>query len=88
MKPTYMMKMVMAVVLTALLISCISGGCNRTLVDTACKFDYAYVQLPNGTIVEGRVQSWMDFTDNDQIRVTIDGKTYLTSVINVVLVKN
>ena len=46
----------------------------------------AYVELPNGTVVEGKVQSWKDFDNGDQIQVTIDGKTYLTNSTRVVLV--
>ena len=46
----------------------------------------SYVELPNGTVVEGKVQSWKDFDDGDQIQVTIDGKTYLTNSTRVVLV--
>lgn len=39
-----------------------------------------------GEIIEGKVQSWKDFDDGDQIQVTIDGKTYLTNSTRVVLV--
>ena len=44
---------------------------------------------PNYTeieIVEGKVASWTDFEDGDQIQVKIDGKTYLVHSANIVLI--
>lgn len=75
-----------AVALSALFLMGVLAGCNKTFIDTTYAFDYAYVELPNGTVVEGKVQSWKDFDDGDQIQVTIDGKTYLTNSTRVVLV--
>lgn len=59
---------------------------NRQLMDTKYHFDRAIVKLPNGEVVEGRVTSWLDFDDSDVIQVKIDGKTYLTSYVNVCLI--
>ena len=50
-------------------------GCNRAMADTVYKFDEAIIQLPNGDIVHGDVNSWLDFQDGDQIQVKIDGVT-------------
>lgn len=44
------------------------------------------VKLPNGEVVEGKLNSWLDFDDSDVIQVKIDGKTYLTSYVNVCLI--
>ena len=35
------------------------------------------ISLPNGEVVAGKVQSWIDYEDGDQIQVKIDGVTYL-----------
>ena len=59
---------------------------NRSLVDINNRFDRAYIALPDGTCVEGKVSSWTDFADSDVVQVTIEGKTYLTSYTNVVLI--
>ena len=75
-----------AVTLSALFLMGVLAGYNKTFIDTTYAFEYAYVELPNGTVVEGKVQSWKDFDDGDQIQVTIDGKTYLTNSTRVVLV--
>ena len=73
-----------AVLLTALVIS----GCNKQMVDLTYSYERAIICLPNGEIVEGRVTSWTDFEDGDQIQVRIDGKTYLVHSSNVVLISD
>ena len=59
---------------------------NRQLMDMSYHFDRAIVRLPNGEIVEGKLTSWLDFSDSDVIQLKIDGKTYLTSYTNVCLI--
>ena len=61
-------------------------GCNKQLLDTTYSFDKAVLILPNGEVVEGKVQSWADFEDGDQIQVKIDGKSYLIHSSNIVLI--
>lgn len=61
---------------------------NRQLIDTAQRFDHAMIKLADGEIIEGRVDSWRDYENSDQIQVTINGTTYLTHCINVTLIKN
>lgn len=86
------MKKVLVILLASVLIFSFSA-CSRTVynkqvVDLAYGYDYAIILMPNGSIVEGKVQSWTDFEDGDQIQVKINGKTYLTHIMNVVLIKN
>ena len=59
---------------------------NRRLVDTKNRFDRAIIGLPNGDVVQGKISSWLDYTDSDVVQLTIDGKTYLTHYSNVVLI--
>ena len=59
---------------------------NRQLEDMSYHFDRAILKLPNGEVVEGKLNSWLDFDDSDVIQVKIDGKTYLTSYVNVCLI--
>lgn len=62
-------------------------GCNKSIIDTKWNFNYAYIKMPTGDVVEGAVASWTDFEDGDQIQITMkNGKTYLTHISNVVLV--
>ena len=89
-----MKKKIWLVALAAVLILLIVGGVvywethigNRQLMDTKFHFDRAIVRLPNGEVVEGKLTSWLDFADSDVIQVKIDGRTYLTSYVNVCLI--
>lgn len=63
-----------------------ASGCNRQVIDMTYKYDRAIISLPDGTIVDGKVDSWTDFEDGDQIQVKIDGVTYLVHSTNIVLI--
>ena len=82
------MKKMLALVLTVALIMGIMllSGCNKQLVDLTYSYEYAIIALPNGEVVEGKVTSWTDFEDGDQLQIKIDGKTYLVHSSNVVLI--
>lgn len=76
-----------AILTTVLLFTAVLSGCNKQLIDTTYRFDYAYIVLPNGECVEGQVDRWKDYDDGDQIQVTIDGTTYLTDTTRVTLIR-
>ena len=59
---------------------------NRQFMDVNSHFDRAVLKLPNGEVIEGKLNSWLDFDDSDVLQVKIDGKTYLTSYVNVCLI--
>jgi len=61
-------------------------ACNKQIIDTTWNFDYAYVKLPDGSVVQGELDSWKDWDDSDVIQVKIKGVTYLTHYSNVVLI--
>lgn len=63
-------------------------GCNKQMVDLTYSYERAILSLPNGEVVEGKVSSWTDFEDGDQIQVRIDGKTYLVHSSNIVLISD
>lgn len=60
-------------------------GCNKDLIDTRYKYNYAYIEFPNGQIVEGKVESWTDY-EGEQLQVKINGITYLTSSYHCILI--
>jgi len=62
-------------------------GCNKQVIDTTFKYDYAVISLPDGRIVEGQLQAWRDYDDGDQLQVKVNGATYLVHSMNVALVK-
>ena len=63
-------------------------ACNKQMVDLTYSYERAILSLPNGEVIEGKVSSWTDFEDGDQIQVRIDGKTYLVHSSNIVLISD
>ena len=84
------MKKIIAMLLAiiALLSGALLTGCNKQMVDLTYSYEYAVIGLPNGEVVEGKVSSWTDYEDGDQLQVKIDGKTYLVHSSNVVLISD
>jgi len=81
------MKKTLILCMIALLAALTLAGCsNKDEFDSVRRFDRAILRLPDGTIVEGKVQSWTDFEDGDQLQVKINGKTYLIHSSNCVLI--
>ena len=82
------MKKVIALLLAviAVLAVLVLSGCNKQMLDLTYSYEYAIIALPNGEVVEGKVSSWTDYEDGDQLQVKIDGKTYLVHSSNVVLI--
>lgn len=78
-------KKLIAILLAIMLIVTLTG-CNKQLVDLTYAYDRAIIYLPNGEVVDGKISSWRDFEDGDQIQVKIDGKTYLVHSSNIVLI--
>ena len=66
----------------------VMSGCNKQMVDLTYSYERAILSLPNGDVVEGKVTSWTDFEDGDQIQVRIEGKTYLVHSSNIVLISD
>lgn len=83
-----MKKKLIAFVLCMVLICTVISmvACNQQIVDLTYYYDRAIIYLPNGEIIDGKVTSWKDFEDGDQIQVKIDGKTYLVHSSDIVLI--
>ena len=77
---------VVALILVCLALSWEAMHGNRRLIDTKNRFDRAVISLPNGEVVDGKVSSWLDYSDSDVVLISIDGKTYLTHYSNVCLI--
>lgn len=85
------MKKKLAMVLVLLLVlagTLLLTACNKQMVDLTYSYERAVLSLPNGEVIEGKVSSWTDFEDGDQIQVRIDGKTYLVHSSNIVLISD
>lgn len=82
-----MKRKIFAFILVITIIVSLLVGCgNKTLIDTTYSFERAILILPNGEVIEGKVQTWKDYEDGDQIQVKIDGETYLVHSSNIVLI--
>lgn len=62
-------------------------GCNKQIVDLVFSYDEAIIKLPNGEIVQGKIESWTDYNDGDQLQIKIDGVYYLTDTRNATLIQ-
>lgn len=75
------------IIISIAFIACLSGctGFNKQIIDLQYSFNYGIIELPNGEIIEGRVQTWTDFEDGDQIQVRINDVVYLVHSTDIVL---
>lgn len=83
-----MKKKIVALLLGLTLAVSTLTGCgkgNKDVWDTVYAFDYAIIELPNGEVIEGEVQSWCDY-EGEQLQVKINGVTYLTSSTKCILI--
>lgn len=74
------------IAIATILLAMSLSGCNKQVVDLTYSYERAIISLPNGEIVDGKVQSWKDYEDGDQIQVKIDGVTYLVHSSQIVLI--
>lgn len=76
----------LAIIVSSIVLAVSLVACNKQVIDLTYSYERAIISLPNGEIVEGKVQSWTDFEDGDQIQVKIDGVTYLLHASQIVLI--
>ena len=69
------MKKKLALIASSIILAMSLSGCNKQIVDVTFSYERAIISLPNGEVVDGKVQSWTDYEDGDQIQVKIDGVT-------------
>ena len=63
-------------------------GCNREVLDTNYVYSRAVMRWPDGSVKELKIYKWRDY-DGEQIQIRAeDGKVYLTSSVNAVLVRD
>ena len=76
------MKKIICLLLVAILLT----GCgNYQMIDLQYTYNYAIIQLQNGEIVEGEVESWTDY-EGEQLQVKVNGVMYLTNSYNCTLI--
>ena len=60
------------------------ASCNKQMIDLTYEYSQAQIKMPDGTVIEGKVDSWNDY-EGDQLQVKINGTTYLVHSSNVIL---
>lgn len=80
-----MKKFIIGMFVGLMALSCVGCG-NKSMFDTTYTFNRAIIELPSGKVIEGKVETWTDFEDGDQIQVKIDGDTYLVHASDIVLI--
>lgn len=82
----FMKRKIVGLLMSVMVAVSLAGCGNKQLIDTTFSFERAIIQLPNGEVVDGKVSSWKDYEDGDQIQVKINGVTYLVHSSNIVLI--
>ncbi len=80
------MKKIKMIVITLVMLLTMTACGNQQFIDTTYTFDRAVVCMPDGSVVDGKVDSWRDYPDGDQIQVKINGVTYLVHSSNIALI--
>lgn len=85
-----MKKLIIAITTVVMLTTC--AGCRNykgyDIVDTNYHFDRAIMRMPDGEVVEVEIEKWAD-AEGEQITITgKDGKRYLVSSINCILIED
>ena len=75
-------KIALLLCISTIAIGGVTGCGNKDMFDTVYTYDYAIIKLPNGEVVEGKVETWCDYEDGEQLQVKINGVTYLTDSLN------
>ena len=82
-----MKKRIVLAIVTLLIVVSLTA-CNRQMIDTTYSFNYAYIYLQNGDVVEGEISSWRDYDDSDQLQIKMkNGDVYLVHSCNCALIK-
>ena len=80
------MRKILAVLVLVVLMVALTGCGNRDMIDTVYTYEEAVLSMADGTILRGKVESWRDYKDGEQIQVKIDGITYLVNSVNITLI--
>ena len=82
------MKRILVLFLILMTLAIALTGCKggMQVADFTYRFDRAVIELGNGQIIDGSVDSWIDYENSDVVQVVVDGVTYLTHYDNVVLI--
>lgn len=79
------MKLKLKLIAMIIVIMVLLSGCNRTIIDTKWTFNKAIIDF-GGEIIEVKIDKWKDYEGDAVQIIDKDGKVYLTSYVNVILI--
>ena len=80
-------KVVIALIMAMVMTFALTGCGNMDMIDTVFTYDYAIIIFPDGTHERVEIKQWGTY-DGEQIQIiSEDGKIYLTSSYNCILVQ-
>lgn len=87
MKKSNLIKTVGVVLAVCVATAALVGGCgNKDMFDTVYTYDKVIMEMPDGQVVKGDVESWTDYEDGDQLQIKVNGETYLVHSEDCVLI--
>ena len=81
------MKKVFCGVMAAMMLA-LTGCGNQQIFDNTYNFNKVMIAMPDGSVVSGKLSSWLDYENSEQIQLVVDGVTYLTHMSNVVMISD
>lgn len=87
-----MKKKIICIILMLTITVCILCGCKNykgyDFIDTHYHFDRAIIRMPDDSVIEVEIAKWKD-AEGEQLTITTkDGKRYLVSSINCILIED
>lgn len=68
-----------------LMICLMLSGCNEKIFQPTHNFQYGIIKLPNGEIVEGKIEHWAKFQYSYDVIIKINGVNYFVNTTNCVM---
>lgn len=62
-------------------------GCEQVGNNMWSDYNYAYILLQDGTVIQGKIDAYRCYRDSDYIQITIKGDEYLVHRSNATLIK-
>lgn len=77
---------IIALIAIAVIVAVTLSGCNRQVIDTTWSYNKVIINRQDGSVIEGKLDGWLDFENSDMVQVKIGNTTYYTHSSNVILI--
>jgi hypothetical protein len=83
---TSLIATIVALIAIAVIAAVTLTGCNRQVIDTTWSYNKVIINRQDGSVIEGKLDGWLDFENSDMVQVKIGNTTYYTHSSNVILI--